>query len=218
MRDSAFVPAKRVRPETATAGLHDAHGRVARLNIQSDRIERLGVFNDETRRTLHGPAAVRRGGGSGGGAEVGRTEGHVKSELVGVFRRQTRTSAVGLHRAGGDGTSSEGEDALTEDEWEEEEEQEHENKFYEAWKRGITYGVISRKIFRMAKSSTINKKTSRSTNKKTPLSKGKKEIRKKQAPLSAEELDRQLFSYMGESGKRVVLDDQLDTYFKTAAE
>jgi hypothetical protein len=44
---------------------------------------------------------------------------------------------------------------------------------------------------------------------------GKRDSRgKKQAPLSAEDLDRQLFSYMGEPGKKVVLDEQLDSYFK----
>ena len=47
---------------------------------------------------------------------------------------------------------------------------------------------------------------------------GKRDSRKKQAPLNAEDLDRQLFSYMGESGKKVVLDDQLDTYFHAPAE
>ena len=43
----------------------------------------------------------------------------------------------------------------------------------------------------------------------------KKDAHKKKVPINAEELDRQLFSYMGESGKKLVLDDELTTYFKT---
>ncbi len=56
---------------------------------------------------------------------------------------------------------------------------------------------------------------------KKPIAKGKGktgESRKRQSTLSAEELDHQLFSYMGVTGNKLVLDDQLTEYMKTAAE
>lgn len=69
----------------------------------------------------------------------------------------------------------------------------------------------------MAKNSDKKRQNSRPAV-KTQSKKSHNKKGKKQTPLNAEELDRQLFTYMGESGKKVVLDDQLDNYFKKPAE
>lgn len=75
----------------------------------------------------------------------------------------------------------------------------------------------------MAKNRTSNNGSAKKNTAKKPLAKGSNKSnsrnnKKKERTPSAEDLDRQLFSYMSESGKNVVLDDQLTTYFKTAAD
>ncbi len=54
--------------------------------------------------------------------------------------------------------------------------------------------------------------------KKFVKTQGKKSQQKRKLPpVSADDLDRQLLSYMGDNANKAALDDQLTTYFKTSS-